>query len=212
MVKRQRLALVVLVGLFLSSPSAVWAEQPVLSREQITHFLLSADIIASKRTGIGFTRPWRLTLSDGTMTHDAAFQSVDRFAPVQQLRRGREFNFVDAYRYNIAAYLLAELVGLGHMMPVYVERTWNGRRGSLSWWLDDITLDERTRQQEGRRPPDLEVWNAQMYRMWVFDALVHDTDRNQTNLLYTSDWKLFMIDFSRAFRRWDRLQRPNDPR
>jgi hypothetical protein len=27
--------------------------------------------------GKGVTSPWRLTLSDGTLTHDAAFQAVD---------------------------------------------------------------------------------------------------------------------------------------
>ena len=46
--------------------------------------------------------------------------------------------------------------------------------------------------------------------MSVFAELVHDTDRNKTNVLYTRDWTLFMIDFSRAFRIWDQLQRPND--
>ena len=43
--------------------------------------------------------------------------------------------------------------------------------------------------------------------MLVFGELVHDTDRNKTNMLYTSDWTLYMIDFTRAFRIWDRLQR-----
>jgi hypothetical protein len=46
--------------------------------------------------------------------------------------------------------------------------------------------------------------------MAVFVELVHDTDRNKTNILYTRDWKLYMIDFSRAFRLWDQLQNPSD--
>ena len=37
-----------------------------------------------------------------------------------------EINFVDSYKYNIAAYGIAELLGLDDMMPVYVERKWNG--------------------------------------------------------------------------------------
>ena len=40
-----------------------------------------------------------------------------------------------------------------------------------------------------------------MCRMRVFTQLVADADRNQTNLLITNDWKLWMIDFTRAFRR-----------
>ena len=35
-----------------------------------------------------------------------------------------------------------------------------------------------------------------------------DADRNKTNMLYTSGWKLYMVDFTRAFRMWDRLQHP----
>ena len=44
------------------------------------------------------------------MTHDAAFQSVDQHEDVKRLGLKRELNFVDSYRYNIAAYQLAELV------------------------------------------------------------------------------------------------------
>jgi len=37
--------------------------------------------------------------------------------------------------------------------------------------------------------------------MWVFSELVYDSDRNLTNMLIGENWKLYMIDFSRAFRR-----------
>jgi hypothetical protein len=36
--------------------------------------------------------------------------------------------------------------------------------------------------------------------MRVFSELVYDTDRNTGNLLITEDWRLWMIDFTRAFR------------
>ena len=96
------------------------------------------------------------------------------------------------------------------MMPVTVERRWNGRPGALSWWLDDVMFDEETRLNEGRWPSDMTNWSAQMYRMLVFAELVHDTDRNQGNILYTTDWKLHMIDFTRAFRTWGDLQGPQN--
>jgi hypothetical protein len=44
--------------------------------------------------------------------------------------------------------------------------------------------------------------------MWVFSQLVYDTDRNQTNMLITEDWKLIIIDFSRAFRMSHKLHDP----
>ena len=38
------------------------------------------------------------------------------------------------------------------------------------------------------------------------NKLVSDTDRNQGNVLYTSDWKLWMIEFTRAFRISDEVR------
>lgn len=36
--------------------------------------------------------------------------------------------------------------------------------------------------------------------MLVFAELVRDTDRNKGNVVYTKDWRLIMLDFTRAFR------------
>jgi hypothetical protein len=49
-----------------------------------------------------------------------------------------------------------------------------------------------------------------MYKIRVFDQLVYDTDPNLTNILIGQDWKLWRIDFSRAFRRSDQLQSPRE--
>jgi hypothetical protein len=94
-------------------PSA-GGQETGFTRAGMREFLLSADVIASRETGTGTTRPRRLTLSDGVRTHDALFQTIDERALTQRLGRTRELNFVDAYRYNIAAYELADLIGLGH--------------------------------------------------------------------------------------------------
>ena len=87
-------------------------------------------------------------------------------------------------------------------------RTWNGTPGALSWWLDDVMFDEQTRLEQRRWPQDLESWGAQIDRMSLFAELVHDTDRHGGNVLYTTDWKLFMIDFTRAFSVRDALLWP----
>ncbi len=44
----------------------------------------------------------------------------------------------------------------------------------------------------------------------MFAQLVYDTDPNLTNLLITEDWKIWMIDFTRAFRLQHDLQNPED--
>src|SRR5712692_894326 len=125
------------------------------------------------------------------------------------LRAGRsEMNFVDSYKYNIAAYQLAEMLGLDDIVPVYVERKWKGDSGSLSWWLP-VKMDERERIAQKIAVPDPDAWNNQMYKVRVLDQLVYDSDANLTNVLITDDWKIWRIDFTRAFRQYKELKDPN---
>lgn len=175
------------------------ADETTLTREQIENFLLTAKIIGNKPASKGVTHTYRLTLSDGTMTHDAHFQPINETKASVQLSSGTELGFVDSYRYNIAAYRLAVLLGLDDLVPVYVERKWKGDSGSLSWWLP-IKMDEKDRVQQKIAVPDADAWNNQMYRVRVLDQLVYDSDPNLTNVLITDDWKIWRVDFSRAFR------------
>jgi hypothetical protein len=185
-----------------------------ISAEQIAAFLKNAKVIRSRGTDKGVTAPKRLTLSDGSITHDAVFQAIDDRKMVETLGGGgrqttTELNFVDSYKYNIAAYEIARLLGLDYMMPVYVERRWNGNTGSLSWFVPTL-MDESDRLKKKVQPPNPTDWNHQMYRMRVFASLVRDTDRNLTNVLITHQWKVMMIDFSRAFRQQPVLMYPKD--
>ena len=203
-------AKVVPLLLLLGFPALSYAQAAVappsaeLSVDQIRVFLKNAKVIKSGNTDRGVTAPKRLTLSDGTITHDAVFQAIDEHKNVMELGGGgrqtkTELNFVDSYKYNIAAYELAALLGLDYMMPVYVERRWNGQTGSISWFVPTL-MHETDRIKKKIQPPNPTDWNQQMYRMRVFSSLVRDTDRNLTNVLITHQWKVIMIDFSRAFR------------
>ena len=49
-----------------------------------------------------------------------------------------------------------------------------------------------------------------MYNLRVFDQLLYDTDANLTNFLITENWKLWRVDFSRAFRLSRDLQSAKD--
>jgi len=185
-----------------------------LSVAQIKDFLQNAKVIRSKQTSKGVTAPKRVTLSDGTLTHDAVFQAIDDHQMVMKLGGGgrqetTELNFVDSYKYNIAAYEIATLLGIDHMMPVYVERRWNGQTGSISWFVPTL-MDESERLKKKVEPPSATMWNQQMYRMRAFSSLVRDTDRNLTNVLVTPEWKVMMIDFTRAFRLQPELQHLKD--
>ena len=205
---RRRLILTAVVcltcGMF-----AVAADDATLTKEQIKQFLLTAKVVNSKQGGKGITHPWRLTLTDGTITHDASFQAIDEHKAVMQLPSGTELNFVDSCKYNIAAYALAELIGMDDMLPVYVERKWGGKTGSLSWWLP-VKMDEAERHKQKLTAPDAEAWNNQMYKIRVFDQLVSDSDPNLTNVLIGENWKIWRIDFTRAFRTNKEPKEPKD--
>jgi hypothetical protein len=184
----------------LSLPLATAGDDSSLSKEEIKQFLLTAKIIGVKGTPKGITQPLRLTLSDGKVTHDASYQVVDEHKDVLKMADGHsELNFVDSYKYNIAAYRLAEMLGVDDMMPVYVERKYIHGPGSLSWWLP-VKMDEADRVKNKIDVPDADAWNNQMYRIRVFDELVYDIDANLTNVLIGEDWKIWRVDFTRAFR------------
>lgn len=217
--KRTGVLVVLLLASLLAPPRAFAQTVAVapgleMSVEECKDFLKNAKVIRTKTTNKGVTAPKRVTLSDGTITHDAVFQAVDERKMVASLSGGgrqsqTELNFVDSYRYNIAAYEIATLLGLDDMMPVHVERRWGGQTGSMSWFVETL-MDESERLKKKVQPPNSNEWNHQMYRMRVFSALTRDTDRNLTNVLITPRWKVMMIDFTRAFRLQPELMHSRD--
>jgi hypothetical protein len=184
--------------------------EPKLTEEQEKEFLLHAKVTKSRQTSKGITNPWRLTLTDGTLTH-AVFQPIDERKPLFQGAAGHsELNFRDSYHFNIAGYELAKLLGLDDMIPVYVERKWNGSSGSIGWWVPRVKMDEGEHLKRHENAPDVDAWNKQMYKVRVMTQLFYDTDPNLTNVLITDDWKIWRIDFTRAFRLYKSLEDPKD--
>jgi hypothetical protein len=49
-----------------------------------------------------------------------------------------------------------------------------------------------------------------MYVVRVFDQLIYNTDRNLQNLLIDPDWRIWMIDHTRAFRLYTTLMEKKD--
>ena len=71
-------------------------------------------------------------------------------------------------------------------------------------------MDEVERHKQKLTAPDADAWNNQLYKIRVFDQLIYDTDANLTNVLIGEDWKIWRIDFSRAFRLDKNLRDPKD--
>ncbi len=211
--RTNRLSVALLSALFLFAVEVLCFAQDdpqLLTAEQKREFLLHAKIIEGERVGKGITNPYRLTLSDGKISHYGLFQSINERRTHKELSTGGEMNFVDSYLYNIAAYELAKLIGLDNMLPVTVLRKWQRKPGSLSWWLP-VQMDEGERQKKKIHPPNLTEWNNSMFKVRVFTELIFDTDRsNPGNILIGNDFEVYMIDFSRAFRLYHHLKNPKN--
>jgi hypothetical protein len=180
---------------------ATASKGPQVTLEQIERFLQTADIVKTQTLSEGTTKSFRVTMTDGRLTHDAHVQPLDIYKPVWKGVNGTvEKNFRDTYKFNVAAYRLGKLLGLDSMIPASVERDFEGKPAAYTWWADDVAMTEEQRRIKQIKPPASQFWIDQLNKVKVFDQLIYNMDRNQGNLLITSDWKLYMIDHTRAFR------------
>jgi hypothetical protein len=208
---RRRLLVFLAVGflqLVTQARPAVAADTQ-LTRAQKEDFLLKAKVVKTQNPAKGITETRRATLNDGTLTHDASIQTIDEFQQKAELPSGTIYNFKDSWKFNLAAYKLDRLLGL-NMIPVTVERRYDGKSGSFTWWVDDVTMDEGDRTKKKAEAPDTDNWNNQMHIVWVFDQLIFNFDRNLGNLLIDKNWQIWMIDHSRSFQTQPNLREPKN--
>jgi hypothetical protein len=192
----------------LAQGPAASSARSVMTAEEMEHFLLNAKIVATKTLKKGVTGARQVTLSDGRIKHEAQLPDVDIAVPFFDVGpKHTEINFKDTYRYNIAGYRLSRLLGLDNV-PMSVERRVNGKPAAMTWWLDDVNMDEGTRQKKQTAGPNPSRTASQIHILRVFDELIQNRDRNAGNLLWTADWKMWMIDHTRAFRLGKELLKP----
>jgi len=180
-----------------------------LTPSEMEAFLRHAKISNIREAGGGVTGSQRGTATDGRITHDVHIQSVDIRKPVFQARGHTELNFRDSYRFNIAGYRLARLVGI-NTVPMSVDRTVNGNSAAVTWWVDDVLMDEGERLKRKTMGPRPIRTSNQLQLMRIWDELIQNRDRNQGNILWTSDWSMWLIDHTRAFRIGDDLLKPEE--
>lgn len=202
--------------------------QPLPFRDdgEVMEFLRTARVVSMKDVGSGVTRPRKLLLEkDGVEMH-AIFRTINSEKPLATMRDGRRIrNFRDSYMLEIAAYEMAQLMGIDAIPPV-VERRIGGEDGSVQVWVEQA-MTETKRQEEKVTPPDVRQWNQQLQTMRLFDLLISNWDRHTDNILVDGRWKLWMVDHTRSFRReddtpylnqiilcergfWERLQKVDD--
>jgi hypothetical protein len=178
-----------------------------LNDEAIEAFLLNASIGARRNAGAGVTDSTRATLTDGAVTHDAQIQAVDITKDRFEAGKASEVGFRDSYRYNIAAYRLSRLLGMDNV-PVSVERRVDGKAAAVTWWLDDVLMTEKERAAKRSMGPQPVQASQQLQMMHVFDELIQNKDRNGGNAVWGGDWRLWLIDHTRAFRTGKDLIKP----
>ena len=210
MPRRSPASLVAVLVLLLGVPKPAHAQgaAPALSAAEMEAFLLAAELTDIRDVGTGVTGSQRATASDGRLTHDVHIQSVDISRSRFVARGARvELNFRDSYLYNVAAYRLAVLLGIDNV-PMSVLRGVDGRRAAVTWWVDDVAMTEADRIAQRTLGPDPARTSRQFYTQYVFDELIQNRDRNQGNMLWTTDWKMWLIDHTRAFRQDVELTEP----
>lgn len=180
---------------------------PAFTHAEMEQFLLTAKVLQTKSFSKGVTKARRVSMSDGRITHDAQIQDVDIEKAIFEVSpKHTEINFKDLFRYNVAAYRLSRLLGLDNV-PVSVERVVEGKPAAVTWWLDDVAMEEGDRKKkniEGNSLRRRNYWAV----MTVFDELIQNRDRNAGNILWASDWRLWMIDHTRSFRLGKDLLQP----
>ena len=204
-----RILFVVLLAFLPVYLHAVQEAAP-LTWDQQEQFLLTAQIVKTDPVAKGITNTVRVTLSDGTLTHDASVQRINESKAFFKPDFGpAEMNFKDSYKFNIAAWKLARMLGIGNMMPPSVERKYQGAAAAFTWWIDNVMMEEGDRQKKKLTAPNTENWNREMNVLLVFDQLIYNTDRNIGNIIIDKQWHLWMIDHTRAFRLQKTLRTPN---
>jgi len=184
---------------------------PFQTDEEVLAHLRTAKVVSMRGVPKGITQPRKCLLEKDGVRSNAVFRDVDEDKAVATLATGERILFFrDSYIFEPAAYELARLLGMDNVPPAVVRRVY-GKNGSIQIFLENaMTEEDRIRQKI--RPPDAVRWNQQVFVMRVFDNLVANMDRNAGNILIDKDWKLWLIDHTRAFHRSESLREPDKVR
>ncbi len=207
----------VVIGVFAAADGAADENPTVglaLTGPEAVAFLQTADPVSKPEDfdDQAITSPRRLELSDEARTLRVIFKDENTLhRGIFRYGDGREVPMVkDSYRHEIAAYELAQMLGL-EMVPPCVERKLFSRKGSLCLWVEEaITEDER--KERGIEPPDRTLFNQQMYDLRLFQQLIADQDfSNIRNILVDRNFRVYKIDSSMAFHDENKLLDDLDP-
>jgi Phosphatidylinositol 3- and 4-kinase len=152
---------------------------------EIEDFLRHGPITHFKDIPVGITKPQRGYFAPGGPANSMAWKPLH-----DEVMHGK----MESYRSEIAAYLLSRYLELD-MVPPVVERQVKGVKGAAIFWIDGVRPWDPSSLPKGAGAN----WSRQTSRMFMFDQLIANIDRNQGNLLVDDAAHVFLIDHSRAF-------------
>ena len=214
------LLLTFVVGLALSSPAIArpvenWTfldptgdPLPFESFQDAEKFLTASEVARSKTRREGANKYKKVVLDKNGIWANSIFrwenvvQRPSATGPSSLATR----HFRDSYECELAAYKINEILGLNNIPPT-VYREVEGRPGSVQLWMEKTTK-EVDRRKKGTTPPDVTTWNRQSSDIRVFDNLINNVNRNQSNILIDKDWNLWIIDHTRSFAMDESLPSP----
>jgi hypothetical protein len=188
--------LAALTSLWLAVPALVMAGEDELSDEAMEIFLLDSEVVRVQQMLPGSTYPMAVELR----MHGTVRKAVYKYRPAdlphtEDIAMG--VPLADSYLYEVAAYRLDRTLGLG-MVPVAVIRDIHAE-GAVIEWISDAFTEQQLRER-GDYPEDSQPLIQQRDVMNLFDALILNEDRKGSDQLITpEDWKLHLVDHSRAF-------------
>ncbi len=178
---------VLLMGLAASLLRA--SGQANVQQKGLEDYLKSAKAVAvQKGAESGRGAPWIVSLNDGK----SAFRGIFKY-----INQPRPSIIVMCYKYELAAYGLAKLLGLDIVPPV-VEREIEKRKGSLQIFLEGC-VTESDRRAKKIAPPDPKTFENAMEELSVFENLTYCSRSLKDIMIHKDTWHICRVDFAEAF-------------
>jgi hypothetical protein len=184
-------------------PQRIWIDidgdpLPFYNEDQVMEFLKAAEIVGREDIPVGVTDPIKLRLSGNGFEVHAIFRYVDTVYDRAIMSDGRvRMNFKDSCHFEPAAYEISKLLRMDSVPPVIARRIGTDN-GTLQIWVYNAMMEDE-RQEKGMSAPNRLAWNKQVQQMYIFDALIGNDDRTAQNILIDKNFKLWLIDHTRAF-------------
>ncbi len=184
------ISIILVIG-FSTQAVAQFTTEELAEREKWEKLLKEADIVGQEQMkgSEAVTEPWVLDLEiDGR-----------EFRAIWKNPLGRVKGFLESWKWEIAAYRLDKLLGL-NMVPVTVEKRFQGDLGSCQLWIEDtFTYKDKTEKKIKTPSYKIDPWNKALFKQRAWDNLLFNEDRHQNQYLITQDFRMLLIDHSRSF-------------